>query len=103
MTSLGNLFAFSIQASGQIRIPKAALPGLDNPAQITANQFFAAIILRGMNFYKPQAWGVGDRRIAIDSTNTHYMDLSLGKIINVVRTQVKIEAPSSTPKLEDLE
>ncbi len=74
---MGDLFAFTVPADGQIRIPKAALPGLDNPENITAVGLFGAVILRTLEL-----------DLAKQSSSA-YPDFATGKIIKLFRTEIK--------------
>jgi len=84
---MGDLFAFTVLENGQIRIPKAALPGLDNPTNITAAQFFASVILRGKELYPQQ---LSPESSAVSTGQAHYPDFGTGKIIRLSRTEITI-------------
>ena len=98
LMTINRLFAFSEQGSSAIKIPKAALPGIAPGQTITAGQFFASVLLRGVDYFPDSLLFREDFQISVKQSGSFYADLLTNQIISVIRTEIEL----STDNLEDL-
>jgi hypothetical protein len=85
-TSVGDLFAFAVEQNGVIKIPKAAL---ELAGEVTAGQFFAALLRRGAEYYPNIPLRQGDHAISVSiPTFSRYLDPATNQIVGVFRTQI---------------
>lgn len=96
--TINQFFAFSEQGSSVIKIPKAALPGIAPGQTVTAGQFFASVLLRGIDYFPDNLLFRTDFQISVGQASSYYTDLSTNRIISVFRSEINL----STTNLEDL-
>lgn len=85
-TNLGNLLAFTTLEQGRVKIPKAAL---ELAGEVTAGQFFAALLIRGAEYYPNIPLRQGDHPISVSvPTFSRYLDPATNQIVGVFRTQI---------------
>ena len=93
-----NFFAFSEQQSSLIKIPKAALPGINPGQTVTAGQFFGAVLARGVDYFPDNLLFRTDFQVAVTQSGSFYGDPATDKIISVIRHEITF----ATTVLEDL-
>ena len=96
--TINNLFAFAEQGSGVVKIPKAALPGVSPGQTITGGQFFASVLVRGVDFFPDNLLFRQDFQISVSQGSSFYVDPDTNRMISVIRSEISL----STINLEDL-
>lgn len=97
-TTINQFFAFSEQSSTGIKIPKAALPGIAPGQTVTAGQFFAFVLVRGVDYFPDNLLFREDFQISVKQSGSFYGDLLTDQTISVIRTEIEL----ATANLEDL-
>lgn len=94
---MNNLLAFASLEGSIIRIPKAALPGLSPGQAITGGQFFASVLVRGVDYFPGNLLFREDFQISVKQGSSFYVDPTTNKLISVIRTEIEL----STNNLEE--
>lgn len=87
--TINALFAFAVVEGSVIKIPKAALPGLSNPATVTAGQFFGSVLLRGMDYYPQAPTWQDSHKVSITNTFSCYADIAQNRLVGNFRTEIE--------------
>lgn len=93
------LVAFVEQGGLVVKIPKAALLGIVPGQTVTAGQFFASVLLRGVDYFPDSLLFREDFQFSVKQSGSFYIDLPTNNLISVIRTEIEF----STDKLEDLQ